>query len=153
MRLALPVVALLLMVDVALALLGRLNQQLQLLSLAFPLKMLTALLVLSWMAPLFPRILLEFSGHAWAAARRDVRVMTRHGGPQRKTEEPTQRRLEKARKDGQFPQAKEFVGGAAVPGVSGPAGVGRRRVVRAAFDRRRAPLFALASPENSARRT
>ena len=26
-----------------------------------------------------------------------------------KTEDPTQRRLEKARKDGQFPQAKEFV--------------------------------------------
>jgi flagellar biosynthesis protein FliR len=35
-RLALPVVALLVMVDVALALMGRLNQQLQLLSLAFP---------------------------------------------------------------------------------------------------------------------
>ena len=39
-RLALPVVALLVMVDVALALLGRLNAQLQLLSLAFPIKML-----------------------------------------------------------------------------------------------------------------
>src|SRR5579872_1946661 len=43
-RLALPVVALLAMVDIALALLGRLNAQLQLLSLAFPLKMLAALL-------------------------------------------------------------------------------------------------------------
>jgi len=69
-RLALPVVALLLMVDVALALLGRLNQQLQLLSLAFPLKMLAALLLLAWSAPVFPRILLEFAGHAFAAARR-----------------------------------------------------------------------------------
>jgi flagellar biosynthetic protein FliR len=69
-RLALPVVALLVMVDVALALLGRLNQQLQLLSLAFPAKMLTALLVLSWVAVLFPRILAEFSGQAWMAARR-----------------------------------------------------------------------------------
>jgi flagellar biosynthetic protein FliR len=68
-RLALPVVALLVMVDVALALLGRLNAQLQLVSVAFPAKMLTALLVLSWVAALFPRILLEFSGHAWAAAR------------------------------------------------------------------------------------
>src|SRR5262249_18341146 len=48
-RLALPVVALLTMVDVALALLGRLNQQLQLLTLAFPAKMLAALLILSWM--------------------------------------------------------------------------------------------------------
>jgi flagellar biosynthetic protein FliR len=68
-RLALPVVALLVMVDVALALLGRLNAQLQLISVAFPAKMLTALLVLSWVAALFPGILLEFSGHAWTAAR------------------------------------------------------------------------------------
>jgi flagellar biosynthesis protein FliR len=49
---------------------GRLNQQLQLLHLAFPAKMLTALLVLSWIAVLFPRILWQFSGQAWAAARR-----------------------------------------------------------------------------------
>jgi flagellar biosynthetic protein FliR len=69
-RLALPVVALLLMVDVALALLGRLNQQLQLLSLAFPLKVLAALLLFAWTASVFPRILLEFAGHAFAAARR-----------------------------------------------------------------------------------
>jgi len=69
-RLALPVVALLVMVDVALALLGRLNSQLQLLSLAFPAKMLTALLVLSWVAALFPRILRELGGQAWTAAHR-----------------------------------------------------------------------------------
>jgi len=69
-RLALPVVALLVMVDVALALMGRLNQQLHLISIAFPAKMLTALLVLSWIAILFPRVLWQFSGDAWAAARR-----------------------------------------------------------------------------------
>ena len=69
-RLALPVVALLVMVDVALALLGRLNQQLQLLSLAFPAKMLIALLVLSWVAVLYPRIMTEFGGQACAVARR-----------------------------------------------------------------------------------
>jgi flagellar biosynthesis protein FliR len=68
-RLALPVVALLVMVDVALALMGRLNQQLQLLSLSFPAKMLTALLVLSWIAVLYPRVMWQFSGQAWAAAR------------------------------------------------------------------------------------
>ena len=68
-RLALPVVALLVMVDFALALLGRINQQLQLISLAFPAKMLTTLLVLSWTAILFPRVLWAFSGQAWAAAR------------------------------------------------------------------------------------
>src|ERR1039457_4748582 len=51
-----PLVALLVMVDVALALLGRINAQLQLLSLAFPAKMLTTLILLSWMASMFPRI-------------------------------------------------------------------------------------------------
>jgi flagellar biosynthetic protein FliR len=68
-RLALPVVALLVMLDVALALLGRLNQQLQLLHMAFPAKMLTALVALGWLAPLFPRILLGLGGQAWTAAR------------------------------------------------------------------------------------
>jgi flagellar biosynthesis protein FliR len=70
LRLAMPVVALLVMVDVSLALLGRLNSQLQLLTLAFPAKMLTALAVLAWISPIVPRVLTEFSGHAWSAARR-----------------------------------------------------------------------------------
>src|SRR4029077_5156700 len=58
-RLALPVVALLVMGDVALALMGRLNAQLQLLGLAFPAKMLTALLLLSWVSAVFPRVMRE----------------------------------------------------------------------------------------------
>jgi flagellar biosynthesis protein FliR len=70
LRLAMPVVALLVMVDVSLALLGRLNSQLQLLSLAFPAKMLTALAVLAWITPLFPRIFVQFGELASAAARR-----------------------------------------------------------------------------------
>lgn len=69
-RIALPVIALLMLLDVALALLGRLNAQLHLISLAFPAKMLMALLVLSWIAPLLPRILREFSAQAWTAAAR-----------------------------------------------------------------------------------
>ena len=69
-RLALPVVALLVMVDVAMALMGRINQQLQLLSLAFPAKMLTSLLVLSWITVLFPRILMQFSAQAWTTVQR-----------------------------------------------------------------------------------
>jgi len=69
-RLALPVVALLILVDVALALLGRLNAQLQLLTLAFPAKMLTALLMLSWIAALFPRLLREAGGHSLTVAHR-----------------------------------------------------------------------------------
>jgi flagellar biosynthetic protein FliR len=72
LRLAFPVVAVLVMVDVALALLGRVNAQLQLLSLAFPLKMLVALMVLSWVTVLFPRILREMSGLAWIATRHAV---------------------------------------------------------------------------------
>jgi flagellar biosynthesis protein FliR len=69
-RLALPVTALLVMVDIAVALLGRLNARLQLMSLAFPAKMLVALLTLGWIANVFPRLLMEASSHAWVAARR-----------------------------------------------------------------------------------
>jgi flagellar biosynthesis protein FliR len=69
-RLALPIVALLLMLDLALALLGRLNQQLQLLSLAFPVKMLLSLITLGWIAWVFPRLLVELGGQAFQAIGR-----------------------------------------------------------------------------------
>jgi flagellar biosynthesis protein FliR len=69
LRLALPVIALLLMVDLALALLGRLNAQLQLLSLAFPVKMLVTLALLSWGVALYPRILNQFGATVWLAMR------------------------------------------------------------------------------------
>jgi flagellar biosynthetic protein FliR len=69
-RLALPVVGLLILLDVALALLGRLHQQLQLLSLSFPVKMLAALLVLSWIAALIPRLMLQLAGVVWGALPR-----------------------------------------------------------------------------------
>ncbi len=58
-RLALPVAALLALVDVALALAGRLHAQLPLVTLAFPAKMLVALGLLAAMAALFPRIYAE----------------------------------------------------------------------------------------------
>jgi flagellar biosynthetic protein FliR len=61
LRLALPVLALLLLVDFSLALLGRLNAQLQLLSMAFPAKMITALLLLSWMMASFPRVYMSYA--------------------------------------------------------------------------------------------
>jgi flagellar biosynthetic protein FliR len=70
LRLAMPVVALLVMVDIALALLGRVNAQLQLLTLAFPVKMLAGILMLSWVAVLFPRIFREISTTALGAAGR-----------------------------------------------------------------------------------
>jgi flagellar biosynthetic protein FliR len=69
-RLALPVVAVLVMVDVALALLGRLNSQVHLLPLAFPIKMLAALLVLVCVVPLFPRVLSEWGSQMWTLVQR-----------------------------------------------------------------------------------
>jgi flagellar biosynthetic protein FliR len=61
LRLAMPALALLLLVDVALALLGRLNQQLQLLMLAFPLKMMAAVALLAALAILFPHVYRGYS--------------------------------------------------------------------------------------------
>jgi flagellar biosynthesis protein FliR len=56
LRIAMPVIGLLLLIDFALALLGRMQQQLQLLSLAFPVKMLAALGLLAALAPVIARI-------------------------------------------------------------------------------------------------
>ena len=62
MRLALPAVALLGMLDLSLALLGRVNSQLQLLTLAFPVKMLAALVLLAFTGVLFSRMFSVYSG-------------------------------------------------------------------------------------------
>ncbi len=59
-RLAMPVVATLLLTDIAFALLGRVNAQLQLLTMAFPLKMLAALALLAVLTPTY-RALFESS--------------------------------------------------------------------------------------------
>jgi flagellar biosynthetic protein FliR len=56
-RLALPVTAVLVMVDISLALLGRINSQLQLLMVAFPIKMLLTLMVLGWIVALVPALM------------------------------------------------------------------------------------------------
>jgi flagellar biosynthesis protein FliR len=66
LRLALPVLALVLLVDVSLALLGRLNGQLQLLSMTFPAKMMTALVLLAWMTAVFPRVYAGFAVRVWS---------------------------------------------------------------------------------------
>jgi flagellar biosynthesis protein FliR len=60
-RLVLPVVALLIMVDLALALLGRLNAHLQLMTLIFPAKILTSLALLASILVLYPKV---YSQHA-----------------------------------------------------------------------------------------
>ena len=67
LRVALPVVALLLLIDVALALLGRMQQQLQLLSLAFPIKMMAALGLLSAIAPMMPKLYSAAASHTISA--------------------------------------------------------------------------------------
>lgn len=55
-RFALPVIALLVLVDLSLALLGRINSQLQLLSLAFPAKMLVSIGVLASLTVVMPTL-------------------------------------------------------------------------------------------------
>jgi flagellar biosynthetic protein FliR len=63
LRLALPVMAMLVMVDLALALLGRINSQLQLLTMAFPVKMLMALALLAAVVGLYPRVYRGYASH------------------------------------------------------------------------------------------
>jgi len=72
LRLAMPVVALLLLIDVALALLGRMQQQLQLLSLAFPAKMLAAVVLLAVLAPVSARMFEASSAHMLEALARVI---------------------------------------------------------------------------------
>lgn len=69
LRLALPVIAVLIMADISLALLGRVNSQLHLLAIAFPVKMVMGLCILAWLATLLPALLRGGSGVAFAAAR------------------------------------------------------------------------------------
>ena len=70
LRLAFPVVALLLLVDIAFALFGRLHAQLQLLSLAFPAKMLATLGMLALLSAAFPRVYEGIAAQGVAALAR-----------------------------------------------------------------------------------
>lgn len=74
LRLVLPAIAFLLMMDVALALLSRINSQLQVVSLAFPVKILGTILILSSLASLLPRIFLKSSQPAFEALRMILQV-------------------------------------------------------------------------------
>jgi flagellar biosynthetic protein FliR len=62
LRLVLPLLALLLMVEFSLALLARLNSQLQLMMLAFPIKMLLALALFGWLLLIFPSVFEQSAG-------------------------------------------------------------------------------------------
>lgn len=56
LRLVLPVLGMLLMVEISIALLSRLNSQLHLMMITFPVKMLIALGLLAWLLAIFPRV-------------------------------------------------------------------------------------------------
>ena len=69
LRLALPMVAVMVMIDISLALLGRVNAQLHLITVAFPVKMLVCLAMLGWLAMLFPVLYRAESGATLTMAR------------------------------------------------------------------------------------
>jgi flagellar biosynthetic protein FliR len=74
LRLALPIVAAMLMVDISLALLGRINSQLQLHSITFPVKMVLSLVLLGWLVTLFPALLRG----SWATAAGAIHTLISH---------------------------------------------------------------------------
>lgn len=69
LRLVLPILALLVMVDLSLALLGRLNAQMQLITLAFPVKMMVAVALLAWLVLLFPRLMTKVAAPIFDVVR------------------------------------------------------------------------------------
>ncbi|MCL4796013.1 MAG: flagellar biosynthetic protein FliR [Bryobacteraceae bacterium] len=72
-RLAIPVMGVLLLTDLTLALLGRIQPNLQLLTLIFPVKMLGALLMLAALAPALPRLYRSAAAPALEAVRELLR--------------------------------------------------------------------------------
>jgi flagellar biosynthetic protein FliR len=70
LRLAMPAVALLVLGDIVMALLGRLHQQIQLLTLSFPVKMLAALLVLALTAGVFPEVMNAYGRQVFGVVHR-----------------------------------------------------------------------------------
>jgi flagellar biosynthetic protein FliR len=64
LRLVLPLLSLLLMVEIAMALLARLNSQLHLMMLARPIKMLLALALFAWLLVIFPQVFTQSAGPA-----------------------------------------------------------------------------------------
>jgi flagellar biosynthetic protein FliR len=69
-HLALPVMTLLFLIDLSIGLLGHLNSQLQLISLAFPAKMLSALAALSLLVLLIPKLYQQLGADAFTALGR-----------------------------------------------------------------------------------
>jgi flagellar biosynthesis protein FliR len=72
LRLAMPVVALMLLLDLSLALMGRVHAQLQLLSLSFPLKMLASLGTIAALLSVFPLVFAKAASETLTALWRLV---------------------------------------------------------------------------------
>ncbi len=70
LRLAFPVTAFLLLVDLTLGFLGRVNANLQLLTLAFPVKTIAALGMFSMLAPIYAHVYVTFAQHSLETAGR-----------------------------------------------------------------------------------
>ncbi len=66
-RLVLPLMTLMFLIDLSMGLLGRLNSQLQLIALAFPAKMLAAMAALSFMVFLIPKLYQQSAAAAFSA--------------------------------------------------------------------------------------
>jgi flagellar biosynthetic protein FliR len=75
LRMALPVIALLLLIDLSLAFLGRINAQLQLLTLAFPVKIICALGLFTLLIPVYVRVSTAFLQHS---LERAAGILLRH---------------------------------------------------------------------------
>lgn len=72
LRLALPIVVSMVLIDVALALIGRVNAQLQLLHLAFPVKLAASLVLVAWIIAIIPGVYSELAAHVLDVMRRAI---------------------------------------------------------------------------------
>jgi flagellar biosynthetic protein FliR len=70
LRMAFPIIAFLMLVDLTLGFLGRVNAQLQLLTLAFPVKIMAALALFAFLAPVYAHVFQSFAQHSLEAAGR-----------------------------------------------------------------------------------
>lgn len=70
LRLAFPIIAFLVLVDLTLGFLGRVNAQLQLLTLAFPVKIIAALGLFAALAPVYARVYEQLARHTLETAGR-----------------------------------------------------------------------------------
>lgn len=71
-RLALPVMASMVLIDLALALAGRITTHLQLVMLSFPLKIMASLLLIAWLLRFLPTIFSDLGSHGLETIRRSM---------------------------------------------------------------------------------